>query len=198
MITARRIVPVLLLALAATAPACLFDTREDLVQPPVPGGETVILDDHTKVFVAINKSFEDLSDANYERAISDQFIFSPLLQDSLDQNFIGTGVYDGWGKTREMEVLQLLLSDAQYITADFEPVLEINKTTNVRYRVTYELRVARLAAPTDTLRYRGVANFDIRNESGNWRLTYWDELEGVEGFASWGYLRGVLGLQLAQ
>lgn len=196
MTTHRGILFLLLAALAVTAPACLFDTREDEVDPPVEGGNTVILDSPEKVFVAINTAFDDLTDANYERAISDQFVFSPTLQDTLDQNFIGTGVYDNWDKTREMDVLALLLSNSQSLNAVFEPVEEISTTTFVRFRVTYDLAVVSLAAPTDTVSYQGVAFFDVRLESGNWRITFWDEIDTVEGYSTWGYLRGVLGLQL--
>jgi hypothetical protein len=196
MSTAHRLVAMLLLALVCTAPACLFDTRSDEVQPPDLGGNTVTLDDPSKVFVAISESFKAMQDANYERAISDRFIFSPTLQDSLDQNFIATGVYDNWNKPKELAALGLLLGDSQAISVVFNPSTEINQTTFVRFRVGYDLRVVSRVLPPDTVSYRGVAYFDVRRESGNWRLTYWDEIEGVDGFSSWGYLRGILGLQL--
>lgn len=191
-----RMITLLALATALTVPACLFDTREDDVEPPDLGGNTIILDDPLKVFTAINETLKTRQDANYERAISDRFVFSPTLQDSLDQNFIGTGVYDNWNKQREMDVLALLLGDALFLRGEFTPTEEINTTTFVRFRVSYELDVVSVAAPLDTVSYQGVAFFDTRLESGNWRLTFWDESEPVTGFSTWGYLRGVLGLQL--
>lgn len=186
------------LAVVLSMSACLFDTREDNVVPPDPGGGGLIsLNDPLQVFVALNSTLNvSQQDANYERAISAEFIFSPLLQDSLDQNFDGTGVYDNWDKTREMDMVGLLLADAQTIRSEFNPSVEINKNTFVRYRVAYELDVVNTATPGDTARYRGVAFFDVRNESGNWRLTFWDEIDTVEGFATWGFLRGILGLRL--
>lgn len=182
---------------SATIPACLFDTRKDEVIPPDTGGSTISLDAPEKVFVAITQSLTARQDANYERAISTTFIFSPTLTDSLDQNFIGTGVYDNWNKDREMEVVGRLLADAQTVNAQFFPSVEFQQTTFVRFRVDYELDVINTVAPTVTARYRGVAFFDVRRETGNWRLTYWDEIETVEGFPTWGFLRGVLGLQLS-
>ena len=196
MIKKQRIFSMLLvLALSATMPACLFDTREGA--PPDTGGNTISLNDPLQVFVAMRESLnQSQQDANYERALSTQFVFSPTLQDSLDQNFIGSGVYDNWNKTRELAVLGFFFADAQTIKSEFSPAVEINKNTFVRYRVSYQLDVVSVAMPADTARYRGVAYFDVRNESGNWRLTFWDEIEPVDGFASWGYLRGILGLQL--
>lgn len=191
-----RLVALLMIALVGAVPACLFDTRADEVQPPDLGGSTVTLDDPSKVFVAISQAFVAMQDANYERAISDRFIFSPTLQDSLDQNFSGTGVFDNWNKPKEMAALGLLLGDSQAISVDFSPSEEINQSTFVRFRVGYDLRVTNRSVPPDTVLYRGVAYFDVRRESGNWRLTFWDEIENVDGYSSWGYLRGILGLQL--
>jgi hypothetical protein len=178
----------------AALPACLFDTRT--AEPPDAGGSTVSLNDPLQVFVAIKQSLTSQQDANYERALSSQFIFSPTLQDSLDQNFINTGVYSDWNKTREMDFLGLLLADAQHLRADFSPSVLVNKNTYVRYKVNYSLVVVNTATPTDTTRYVGVAQFDVENEGGNWRLTFWNDIETVDGFSTWGYLRGILGLQL--
>jgi len=197
---ARRYTLALLTAvmLCVTLPACLFSTREDEVQPPGTGGCPVVsLNDPLQVFSALKQALNVCKqDANYERALSSTFLFSPTLQDSLDQNFINTGVFDNWNKTRELEALGLLLADAQTLLAEFSPSVEINKNTFVRYRVNYELGVVATATPADTTRYRGVAFFDVRNEGGNWRLTYWNDIDTVDGFSTWGYLRGILGLRL--
>ena len=185
--------------MAAQTPACLFDTREDQVQEPISGSEcqVVSLDTPLQAFVAMEKSLDDCKqDANYERAISTYFVFSPTLTDSLDQNFIGTGVYDNWTKQVEMDVLRLLLSDAQKLDVSFNPSVLINKNTFVRYRVDYTLDVILKATPTDTTHYAGVAEFDVRNEGGNWRVTFWNEVETVAGSSTWGFLKGILRLRL--
>jgi hypothetical protein len=184
-------------ALLAATPACLFDTRDP--QDPIPSTEcpVITLDSNEQVFVAMANSLEDCKkDANYERAISTNFVFSPTLTDSLDQNFDGTGVFTGWTKQVEMDVLNLLLSDAQTIDVEFTPTPIINKNNFVRYRVSYTLDVINKATPTDTTHYGGVAQFDVRNEGGNWRVTFWDEIETVTGKSTWGFLKGILRLRL--
>ncbi len=90
---------------------CLFDARE--ADPPgSAGAPSVTLDAPQKVFVAMGASFEKDNDADYERALSDGFLFSPLQDDSLDQTLIGTGVYDNWTKDVELDVLRLLQSES--------------------------------------------------------------------------------------
>lgn len=181
--------------LALAMPACLFDTRP--ADPPADEGDDVIpLDDPLGVFQAMTVALESLKDANYERAISERFVFSPTQEDSLDQTFAGTNVYDNWDKTVEMDVLGLLLADAKTIAVEFNPSVQINQNTFVRYSVEYELAVVDIATPTDTTFYGGLAEFDVRLEGGNWRLTFWNEIDGVPNQFTWGYLKGILRLQL--
>lgn len=185
----------LALILVMQVSACIFSTRD--AQDPADSGNNIVPDRPDKVFVAMEESLEKSKrDANYERVISTSFVFSPTVTDSLDQNFDGTGVFDNWTKQVEMDVLNLLLSDAQKINVTFNPSTLINKNSFVRFRVEYTLDVITNAAPTDTTHYAGVAQFDVRNESGNWRLTFWDEIETVNGLSTWGFLKGVLRLRL--
>lgn len=187
---------VVLVVFVFAIPACLFDTRENQVQPPTQSGCNIDLTAPEGVFTSITEMLNSKQDACYERALSTTFIFSPSLQDSLDQNFVGTGVFDNWNKQKELAAMGLLLGDARYLHWDFTTTPQINQSTFVRFRVDYDLQVVNTASPTDTLHYKGGATFDVRKESGIWRLTYWDEIDGVQGFSSWGYLRGILGLRL--
>lgn len=175
---------------------CLFDTRDD--HPPISDeSDAVILDDPLAPFEALTVALESRKEANYERAISENFVFSPTQEDSSDQTFAGEPVYDNWTKAVELDVLRLLLADAQHIEVNFFPTAEGGGTTTFqRYRVAYELRVVTHAEPTDTSVYKGSAYFDNRNEGGNWRLVFWDELDSVPGFFTWGYLKGILRLRL--
>lgn len=173
---------------------CLFETRP--AAPPDEDDDFITLDVPSAVFQAITQSLTSLQDANYERAISTRFVFSPTQQDSLDQTFTGTDVYADWNKTVELEVLGLLLSDAKNIDVAFANSVLINQSTFVRFNVDYRLAVVDNATPTDTTVYAGIAQWDVRNEGGNWRLTFWNEIETVPNRSTWGYLKGILRLQL--
>lgn len=175
--------------------ACIFDTR-DPNPPAVGGGGGCTLDTPQKAFVCMAGALARLQDGDYERSISQNFVFYPTTADSLDQNFLGSCVYNSWTKTVEMDVLELLLADSEQVTWDYgTPVVKINENTYVKFEVTYSLLVRSVAAPTDTTFYRGIAYIDVRNESGNWRVTQWDETQTVAGSSTWGYLRGILRLQ---
>ncbi|MCI0450803.1 MAG: hypothetical protein L0Z51_00245 [Candidatus Latescibacteria bacterium] len=183
--------------MALALSGCLFDTREP--DEPTPGGDAcsaIALDVSNAVFEAITCALESEQDAAYERVISERFVFSPTQDDSLDQTWGGAPVYENWNKTVELDVFSLMLSDAQTLAVEFSPSILINQTTFVRYRVEYLLTVVNVATPGDTTQYGGVAQFDVRNEGGNWRLTFWDEVETVPDLSTWGFLKGTLRLRL--
>jgi hypothetical protein len=117
---------------------------------------------------------------------------------SLDQNFTGTEVFTLWDKPTELQALGLLFSDAETTTVDFGSTKAlINKNTFVRFETNYTLTVITPSPPDSTITtlYKGLAWIDVRNEGGNWRVTFWDERSTVPGFHTWGFLRGILGLR---
>lgn len=184
------------LASMLLATACLFETR-DAQDPGDDTGGGCLLDTPERAFVCMTGALQRQQDGDYERSISENFLFSPTTADSLDQNFVGTDVFLNWGKQKEMDVLAILFADAQSTVVDFgTPSIVYQKNTVVRYRVSYSLDVVETAAPTDTTTYQGVAEIDVRNEGGNWRVTIWNEIETVVGFSTWGFLRGIKGLPL--
>jgi len=183
---------VVLLASLALVPACEDDLERcydcdgfefDIWEPP-------------SVFQEMTASLESLQSTNYERAISENFVFSPTQEDSLDEAFTGTNIYADWNKTVEMDALGLLFADAQDISVEFRPSVIINQNTFVRYSVEYELAVVNVATPTDTTHYEGLAEFDVRLEGDSWRLTFWNEIDSVPDRPTWGFLRGLLRLRL--
>lgn len=179
--------------IALAVPSCLFDTRD--AQEPSTGGTACTLESPGKWKVCMTDAVNKQNDANYERTLSADFLFSPTTADSLDQNFIGTDVYANWNKDRELAVLATLFSETSQTTVDFGDLQTIiNKNTFVRFRSTYTLDVITIN-PADTTTYKGVADIDVRNEGGQWKVTYWNEIETVSGFSTWGFLRGILGLQ---
>lgn len=187
--TGRALAVVALMTLAMFS-ACMFETRT----PTEPGsgtGPTVVLDSAEKVFAAISESFDKLNDVDYDRAISLEFRFYPMLDDSLDENLIGTDVYDNWTKPVERDVLnQIILSEASSIDVEWSFARLINENTYVRWDAGYVLTVVS-AATGDTTLYGGSSQIDTRNENGQWRITYWKDISAEEGMRSWGYYRGI-------
>jgi hypothetical protein len=192
----RRIGAIASLTTILMGNSCFFDTRD--AEPPTGDTTVCTLESSGKAFQCMADALEDKQDANYERSLSDNFIFSPTPTDSLDQTFPGCDVgapncvYNNWTKDVEMDVVRQLLGDSESLNVDFgSPSIISNRSTFVRYRVTYSLEVVTVAAPTDTTTYKGVAHIDVRNEGGNWRVEFWDEQATVEGSRTWGYLRGI-------
>lgn len=144
----------------------------------------------TDFFVAFQAGLQTETAALCDRFLSDDFVFSPTPEDSLLDDFAGTGVFAAWTRPVEVSVLTPLFHDAASIDVEFSPVVEINQNVFARYRVAYILAITTTTGTA--VEYRGVARFDIRNEMGPWRLVRWDEIENVDGYASWGFLRGTL------
>jgi hypothetical protein len=194
----RRLAFLAVLALAALFTSCLFDTRE--AQPPDnSGGGGCTLDSPEKAFVCMTNALTAHQDGDYERSISENFVFSPTFEDSVDLAFRGhdPSPYAGWGKQTELDVLALMLAENTVTIPDFgSPSIVFQKNTSVRYRVTYSLKLVSATDPPDTTIYKGITNIDVRNENGNWRVTFWDEQETVPESTSWGFLRGILKLKI--
>src|SRR5262249_40253278 len=151
-----------------------------------------------RAFVCMKQALANQQSGDYERSISESFNFSPTPADSLDQAFTGVPVYANWTKDVELQTFNLLLDDTKFTQVNFgTPSTLINKNTFVRWNVSYSLTTVTNAAPTDTVTYKGVAHIDVKNENGNWRVTFWDEVETVPGFSTWGFLRGTQRLRLS-
>lgn len=186
------LVGALALLVALAVPSCLFSTRDPQKPGKVTGACT--LESPSKWAVCLKAAMDSQQDADYERTLSESFLFSPTTADSLDQNFTGTCVYDKWDKSAELQVVGDLFAQSSKTVVDFGNLqVLINKNTFVRYRSAYTLAVIKVSPP-DTTTYKGVAQIDVRNEGGNWRVTFWNEIETVPGFSTWGFLRGILGL----
>ncbi len=187
----RRVVGLglVLAAVAALQGACLFDTRTP--EPPSQGRAVVSLESPERAFEAIRVSLADLTDADYERALSDRFRFYPLVDDSLDQNFIGTTVYADWNKTVELDVLGTLLGESSRLTVTWSPSTLINENTFVRFSAGYTLEVVSRIDGSRTL-YGGRSEIDVENEGGNWRIVQWRDVAATDSTRSWGFLRGLV------
>jgi len=184
---------VVMLTVSVLATGCLLEPRQPI--PPGEGGQDsdwVPPDQPAVVFQNLKTGLENLNGVNYNRSLSDDFGFSPTLQDSLDPSL--PGAYDGWDLSVEEGVTNLMVSEADTIEVDFNQSVNINEADFVQFRVEYTLRVVSQATGSTT--YKGVAHFDVRRETAGWHLLYWDEVENVDGFSTWGFLKGTLRLQL--
>jgi hypothetical protein len=163
---------------------CIFETR-DAAQPT--SGSTWQAPSTPQVVLKnLETGLADLTGANYERSIGDNFKFEPLLDDAQNPTLFGQ--YDDWTADVEKEVLQIILSPATVAIASFTIDQQIlDTTTRAEFKVSYTLNLTRGTAET----FAGRAQFDMENINGSWQLVLWRDEEQEPGSATWGFLRGV-------
>lgn len=172
-------------SLAALVGCDIFDTR-DAEAPGTGGTPWVPPTLPAQVFINLESGLEDLTGANYEKSLGDAFTFVPL---DADVDKLGPDVYRDWTKTVEVQVTETILNDAQSVEVVFIKTQIRDEADFADFRVTYDLDVAYSRGDSET--FKGVAQFDLQRIGGNWQLIRWTDQEGIEGFATWGYLRGV-------
>jgi len=163
----------------------IFDTRDAEI-PGTGGTPWVPPSLPAQVFLNLESGLEDLTGANYEKSLADVFAFTPS---AADVEKLGPDVYADWTKAVEMSVTDLILNDSKSVTVEFIKTQIRDEADYAAFRVTYQLVVTNTRDETET--YKGVAQFDMQRVAGNWQLIGWIDQEGVEGFATWGYLRGI-------
>jgi hypothetical protein len=150
--------------------------------------------DAAGIFANLTSGIENLDGVNYERTLSDGgFNFIPLDQDVIDIN--DPRAFADWSKSVEVDVLNLMLSESSDASVTFNRIENINQSEYVQFRVTYELRLVAKTNSVETV-YKGIAEFDVRRNAGIWELELWRDVERVENFTTWGYLKGTLRLRL--
>lgn len=172
--------------LLLSGPGCdLFDTRE--AEQPGSGGTPFITPDvPAVVFSNMENGLEDLTGVNYDKSLGSEFTFIPLPS---DQDALPPGTYDNWTKAVEMQVTQEILADAKLLGVSFiNPVQIRDEADFADFRAPYELMITQTSG--DTVTYKGVAQYDMQRLGQGWHLIRWTDQEGVEGFVTWGRLRG--------
>jgi len=164
---------------------CDIFAARDAETPSTSGTEWLPPDLPDKVFSNLTSGLEGLTGANYEKSLGDAFAFIPL---PADVDKLDPCNFEGWGKTVEVEVTQAILTDASAIAVSFVRQIIRNESDFVDYRVTYELTIDYKRGGSET--FKGVAQFDMQRLGQGWHLIRWTDQEGIEGFATWGYLRG--------
>ncbi len=163
----------------------IFDTRE--AETPGSGGTPWVSPTLPQlVFDNLESGLEFRTIGNYEKSLGDAFTFIPLPSD-VDR--LGPDVFANWTKAVEVEVTQVILTDATAVQVSFTKEQIRNDADFADFRVAYELIVTFTRGETET--FKGVAQFDMQRLPSGWHLIRWTEQEGVEGFATWGYLKGI-------
>jgi hypothetical protein len=174
----------------------LFEPRE--AEPPREDDDRVPFrpaNSAAGIFPNLQTGIENLADGqNYDRSLEDNFVFLPLDQDAIDPS-LPPGIFDNWTKDVEINVLKLMISEASAASVTFTQTPQINENEFVQFRVTYVLKLTPQAGGEEAT-YQGVAEFDVRRVSGIWLLERWRDIESVENFTTWGFLKGTLRAQL--
>jgi hypothetical protein len=164
----------------------IFDTRD----PEPPGGDTTPWLSPTVpsfVFTNMTNGLEDLTGVNYDKSIAETFTFIPM---PADVDKLGPEVYENWTRTVEVEVTQRFLATASKVEVAFiSPEQVLDQDPFAAFEGPYEMTITDSQGGKET--YKGKARFNMQRLSQGWHLIGWEDLEGVEGFATWGYLRGV-------
>jgi len=158
-----------------------------------PGGEGSTWeppDVPTKVFSNLETGLEDLTGVNYERSLHPNFTFKPLPE---DESQFPPDVFANWSVDDEKDALQKLLAGSAVISVRFiTPTQTEGSATTARFRAPYELEATDKQVPPEKTTYKGTAHFDFERTGSGWQLVGWEDIERVEGFATWGFLRGRL------
>ncbi len=178
-----------LFVVAVVVPGCgIFDTREPTPPEPLSSNKVSFIppNDPSGVFANLKSGIENLDGENYNRSLSESFSFVPLVDDMLDSP---PGTFDNWDKTTEESVINFMVSGPDTIDFDYDAAVLQDQTDWVQFRVDYDLRVVTNDPPDERV-YRGVAEFEMRRISGQWKLDLLKDIERVEGYTSWGYRKG--------
>jgi hypothetical protein len=179
--------PVMAVLLALLSLGCSIFEPRDAETPGSEGTPFIAPDVPSLVFSNMKSGLEDLTGVNYEKSLGDAFTFIPL---PADEDALGPEVYQDWTKAVEMNVTNRILADASNLLVSFINPEQIRDEADFAdFRAPYELTVTYSSGDTET--FKGVAQFDMQRLGGNWYLIRWTDQEGVEGFATWGYLRGL-------
>lgn len=172
------------LLIVTTVGCSIFEPRQ--AEPPGSEGTPFIPPDvPSLVFSNMKSGLEDLTGVNYEKSLGDEFTFIPLPKDAGQF----PGAFDNWTKAVEMEVTNKILADATLLlVAYINPEQIRDEADFADFRAPYELTLTYSSGDTEV--FKGVAQFDMQRLGGNWHLIRWTDQEGIEGFATWGYLRG--------
>lgn len=190
----HRIFVVLLLAVfIAVQSGCLFEPRQ--AEQPGGGEETpwIVPNTSDDVFSNLKSGFEASSNSNYERSLDESFTFKPRPEDETQ---LPAGVFDGWTKTVELEVVTRLKGEypgKRTIRFGAEGADRWQRRDEKQGIAIYEGEyMIEINSGNGVQSYAGIARFTVVQTSLGWMLKEWEDLDVNGNFPTSGYLRGTL------
>jgi len=148
-------------------------------------GILVNLSDPDSVTYQIQVGIATGSFTSYMNAFAPDFVFNPDAVDSISLTTQIPNVFDNWNYTVEQQAMQRVLDhfanrSVVFIQGDSIP----QGSDFVTVEQFYELFL-------DNERYHGRADFDMRLDSGAWRISRWRDFRSTDPDTTWGILKGM-------
>lgn len=192
--TATRAAGLGMLAVCALLSGCIFTPREP--DGPPEGGPTAWETPITTLIVLQNltAALEGENPNNYMECFTEDYAFHVDPQDSLDAGQEAEQRYANWTRADEEHAASRLFGDAQEISVAFTTVTQPDETQPETSRQEdYTLTVVYQSGShiNQEVTYKGRATLWMRrSDSGRWAIFRWVDRRIVQGYATWGVLRG--------
>jgi hypothetical protein len=158
------------------AGGCLFEPRE--AQDPGGGGEDTWIDPQVPedVFLNLQTGLSEAGNSNYERSLSDNFVFTPRPPDANQYPQL-----NDWNRQAELNFLNVLKGDypvgreIRFGDEDGNWEEENPQGTNPYFQGEY---LYTINDGTGEVYYGGIARFTFEeNEQGRWVLMEWEDID---------------------
>jgi hypothetical protein len=167
----------------------LFETRQ-----PQTGDETAgnwVPPTQAEIAVEnLQRAFEGGVISDYQRSLTDDFIFTPDDSDvaTFQQERPGEDVYGDWTTQVEVQTAEAIRTGASELSLTLTFLTEELVPTGRLRKYQYVLLVTEAGTTTD---YRGEAWFTISQiTGGDWAISAWEDVASDPQIQSWGYLKG--------
>ena len=171
--------------LLITGLCVLSSCSRDPDDPDDDSGILVNLSDPDSVIYQIQVGIATGSFTSYMNAFTPDFTFHPDLVDSISLTSQIPNVFDNWDFSTEEQVMQRVLRAHTDRFVEFPPGTSIPHGPDlVTVEQFYELFL-------DDERYHGRADFEMRLDSGAWRIFQWKDFRIVDPDTTWGILKGL-------
>jgi len=168
--------------------ACLWVAAgcgRDPEDPANHDGILVNLSDPDSVILQIQVGVAAGSFTSYMNAFAQDFVFRPDPQDSISLSIQNPGVFDHWNYSVEQQVMQQVLGRYAHRQVEFTQGDSTSNEPNVVIiDQFYQLFL-------DSEQYHGLATFEMRLDSGAWRISQWKDFRFMDPDTTWGVLKAM-------